>query len=51
MTSALQEQQRLAERAHDNCRRDLEQQVAANEELSSEMQVRSKCLVFRCNVE
>lgn len=34
----LQDQQRLAERAHDNCRRDLEQQMASNEELSSEMQ-------------
>jgi hypothetical protein len=33
--------QRQAERAHDNCRRDVEQQAAANEELSSELQVPS----------
>ena len=37
--TAVQEQQRQAERAHDNCRRDVEQQAAANEELSSELQV------------
>jgi hypothetical protein len=39
--TAVQEQQRQAERAHDNCRRDVEQQAAANEELSSELQVPS----------
>ena len=38
--SCVQEQQRQAERAHDNCRRDLEEQAASNEELSEEMQVR-----------
>jgi hypothetical protein len=42
VTRVLQDQQRLAERAHDNCRRDLEQQMASNEELSSEMQVSRK---------
>jgi hypothetical protein len=40
----LQEQQRQAERLNDNCRRDLEAQGAANEELSSEMQASNKCL-------
>ena len=38
--SCVQEQQRQAERAHDNCRRDLEEQAASNEELSEEMQAR-----------
>ena len=44
--------QRQAERAHDNCRRDVEQQAAANEELSSELQVPSARLrlgVVWCN--
>jgi hypothetical protein len=41
---SLQEQQRQAERLNDNCRRDLEEQGATNEELSSEMQASNKCL-------
>ena len=40
LTRVLQEQQRQAERAHDNCRRDLQEQGASNEELNSEMQAR-----------
>jgi len=40
LTRVLQEQQRQAERAHDNCRRDLQEQGATNEELNSEMQAR-----------
>ena len=40
ITRVLQEQQRQAERAHDNCRRDLQEQGATNEELNSEMQAR-----------
>jgi hypothetical protein len=44
VTSFLQEQQRQAERLNDNCRRDLEEQGATNEELSSEMQASHKCL-------
>ena len=43
LTRVLQEQQRQAERAHDNCRRDLQEQGATNEELNSEMQVRLAC--------
>ena len=52
LLTAVQEQQRQAERAHDNCRRDVEQQAAANEELSSELQVPSVRLrlgVVWCN--
>ncbi len=40
LTCVLQEQQRQAERAHDNCRRDLQEQGATIEDLNSEMQAR-----------
>ncbi len=40
LTRVLHEQQRQAERAHDNCRRDLQEQGATNEELNSELQAR-----------
>jgi hypothetical protein len=41
LTPAFQEKQRQVERLLDNCRRDLEEQGSANEELSSEMQART----------